>query len=130
MGTILSDIEQGVVVCRYCELGEHDVVAGPGVGVCVCPCHGHVNQQAEQIASIRKLLEGDRERVSDRREDVTSWLSNATDDVSSLIRQLGRAHADACEFEPVTAMVILPLMAAAREIEAKLAELTSVRGQK
>ena len=127
MGTILSDIEQGEVVCRYCELGDHDVASAD---VCVCPCHGHINQQAEQKASIRKLLEGDRERVSDRREDVTSWLSNATDDVSSLIRQLGRAHADACEFEPVTAMVILPLMAAAREIEAKLAELTSVRGTK
>ena len=82
--------------------------------------------------TILSDIEGDtldRERVSDLREDVTGWLSNARADAAIVAAKLQRAHRDSCEFEPVVAMVLTPLIKAAREIEQRLNELIAIRGK-
>jgi len=69
----------------------------------------------------------DQERIEDAHADLSEWLVNARTDLASFATSLHRAHREATIAEPVTALYILPMIKAARELEQQLSELIEVR---
>lgn len=64
------------------------------------------------------------------KQSLDNWIKDSQYYVRDLAVQLQRTHGVACENEPITAMVILPLIAQAREIEQRLTELLAVKEAK
>jgi hypothetical protein len=61
---------------------------------------------------------------------LNDWLERAPVDIENAIISLRRAHSAACVADPVTALVLADMVVSARDLERRLAELTSVRGTK
>lgn len=115
----------GLTVCQSCRHGDHgDRADHPGCGcachnpVATCFVHGKGRTEAHTLTATL-----DAEAVSDARQDFTDWLGNALDDACVLATKLRRAHSAACTAEPLAALVLLPLIKDATELQQKIEQM-------